>query len=229
MACDRDALSDVAAGAVASADLTAHLTACEACRTELAALRRALAVADEEMTRLLAVEPSPELVARIRSALAESHSTRSWRTGWLWPALAAAAALVVTLAVVTRRPPSHEPAVAIAARPSPQPSNLAHPLASPPEPAREAAVADAAAGGTAPLLRPRPAARRWAHAEPEVLVPPGETEALLRLVALVHRERLTPPVLAAVGQPPADLAELQPIDIKPLEIVPLDPAESSGT
>ena len=33
----------------------------------------------------------------------------------------------------------------------------------------------------------------------------------------------------AAGQPSADLAELALIDIKPLEIVPLDPAETSGT
>jgi hypothetical protein len=60
-------------------------------------------------------------------------------------------------------------------------------------------------------------------------VPPGETEALLRFVALVHRQRLAPTSLAAAGQPSVDLAELAPIDIKPLEIVPLDPAETSGT
>jgi len=229
MACDRDALSDVAAGAAASAELAGHLAACAACRAQLAALQRALAAADEEIARLLAVEPSPELVARIRSAVAESEAAPAWRAGWLWPALAAAAALVVTLAVVTRRPPSHEPAVAGRARPAPQPSEVAHPPASAPEPSRDAAVADVAAGGSAPLPRPRPAARRRTPAEPEVLVPPGETEALLRLVALVHRERLTPAALAAVGQPAGDLAELRPIEIKPLEIVPLDPAESSGT
>jgi hypothetical protein len=45
----------------------------------------------------------------------------------------------------------------------------------------------------------------------------------------VHRERLTPTSLAAAGQPSADLADLALIDIKPLEIVPLDPAEGSGT
>jgi hypothetical protein len=79
------------------------------------------------------------------------------------------------------------------------------------------------------LPRPRLVAGRATRAEPEVLVPPGEAEALLRLVALVHRERLTPDALGAVDRPSADLAELKPIDIKPLEIVPLDPAESSGT
>jgi hypothetical protein len=48
-------------------------------------------------------------------------------------------------------------------------------------------------------------------------------------VALVHRERLSPAALVAAGQPSPDLAELAPLDLKPLEIVPLDPAEPSGT
>jgi hypothetical protein len=75
----------------------------------------------------------------------------------------------------------------------------------------------------------RSAGRSAIQAEPEVLVPPGETEALLRFVALVHREHLKTTSLAAAGQPSGDLAELASIDIQPLEIVPLDPAESSGT
>jgi hypothetical protein len=63
----------------------------------------------------------------------------------------------------------------------------------------------------------------------EVLVPSGEAEALRRLVALVQREKLAPAALGAVERPASDLAELPRIDIPPLEIVPLDPAESSGT
>ena len=83
-------------------------------------------------------------------------------------------------------------------------------------------------GDIAPT-RSRSAGRRPILAEPEVLVPAGETEALLRFVALVHREHLKTTSLAAAGQPSGDLAELASIDIQPLEIVPLDPAESSGT
>ena len=82
------------------------------------------------------------------------------------------------------------------------------------------------------------AVRRQPHAsahraltppEPEVLVASGETEALLRLVTFLNRDRIAPPVMGATGQASPDLAELQSIDIAPLEIVPLDPAESSGT
>lgn len=51
----------------------------------------------------------------------------------------------------------------------------------------------------------------------------------MRFVALVHSERLSPVALAAAGQPSPDLAEPVPLEIKPIEIVPLDPAETSGT
>jgi len=68
----------------------------------------------------------------------------------------------------------------------------------------------------------------------EVLVPPGEAEALVRLVARLQRERVAPPVMGVAGQPSPDLSvpdsiEVPSVDIQPLEIVPLDPAESSGT
>jgi len=63
---------------------------------------------------------------------------------------------------------------------------------------------------------------------PEVLVPAGEREALMRFVALVHREGLQPSALSAAGTPSADLDEPAPIEIQPLEIVPLDPATAEG-
>jgi hypothetical protein len=235
MACERfrDALADVAAGEPAPAGVHAHLASCEACRADLAALRRALAVADAEMAGLLAVEPTTELAVRIRQAVAESDPSPGRRFGWLWPAVAAAATLLVALAVVLGRTPLPEPRVAMdAPRPDPViprdfggtgPEGSAVPADPSP------ADANAGARGGRVPARSRSVGRHAIPAEPEVLVSPGEAEALLRLVALVHRERLTPPVLGVAGQPSADLAELALIDIKPLEIVPLDPAETSGT
>ena len=115
MACERyrDALTDVAAGEPATAAVEAHLASCEACRAELLALRRALAVADAEMAGLASAEPSPGLAARIRQAAAPPSP--EWRFGWLWPAVAAAATLLVALAVVLGRGtgPTPEPRVAV--------------------------------------------------------------------------------------------------------------------
>jgi len=225
MACERyrDALSKLAAGAAASADVEVHLASCAACHAELALLRRALALVDAELEELETAEPSPALAARIRTAVAASEASSGHRLGWLLPGLAAAAALVVALTLSLGRTRSPEPERAADSAPSrPAPSaRLPEPAAGP--------VAAAPVRRKAADERPPVERRRPAPVEPEVLVPPGEAAALLRLVALVHRDRLAPPALGAVGKPATDLAELPPIDIQPLEIVPLDPAEASGT
>lgn len=192
-------------------------------------MRKALATADEELARLVAAEPSPGLQARIRSAASLApEPVMASAARWLWPAAAVAvAALVLAVALIARRSPSHEPALAALTRLQQPTSPRLMPEPSPP-PVRQAAANDLARG-LAALQHPGPTALSAARSEPEVLVPPGEGEALLRFVALVQRDRLAPIVLGSVGQPSTGLTELQPIDIKPLEIVPLDPAESSGT
>ena len=248
MACERfrDALTDVAAGAPAPAPFEAHLAACEKCRAELHRLRNALSLADAEMAGLVAAEPSPELGARIRQAVAEASPSPAWHLGWLWPATAAAATLLVALAVWVGRGPSPSPEARVAVDGKgpviPRDLRLPGPEGSA-VPSAETAVAPG--GGTVAPGSSGPAVRRGVRRtggslgtrpvavprddSPEVLVPPGEGEALLRLVALVHRERLSPASFAAAGQPSPDLAEPVPLEIKPIEIVPLDPAETSGT
>ncbi len=241
MACERyrDALTDVAAGEPATAAVEAHLASCEACRPELAALRRTLAVADAEMAGLASAEPSPGLAARIRQAAAQPSP--EWRFGWLWPAVAAAATLLVALAVVLGRGtgPTPEPRVAADAAHS-QPTGeapVAQPLDEDAAPADEQAFAGAfqEKEPTPQIVAQRDprftrvGTRDDRPPEPEVLVPPGETEVLLRFVALVHRERMAPALFGAAGEPSAEIADLAAIDIQPLEIVPLDPAETSGT
>ena len=220
MDCERfgDALAGVAAGEPAPAAVEAHLASCRTCRGELASRRRALALADAELDGLLAVEPTPELAVRIRQAVAEAGPSRRLWLGWLWPAMAAVATLLVAFAVLGRgTSPAPEPRVEADVRPSPTAS---------PQVAESARPAlDTRARRDGAPTRPR-AGGRGIPAEPEVLVPPGETETLVRFVSLVYRDRLAPTSLAAAGQPSADLAEPAPLEIKPLEIVPLDPAET---
>jgi hypothetical protein len=223
MACERyrEALANVAAGGPPSASVEAHLASCEPCRVELATLRQTLSVADAEMAGLVAAEPSPGLAARIRWAVAEAEARSPWRLGWLWPATAAAATVLVALAVWVGRAPSPPAAVPTAPpRPAvPAPRSAVAPHVDSAASAREAHL----------VPRPRTAARRAVLAEPEVLVPKGEEENLLRFAAIIQRDGLAPPGLLALGKAPADLAEPAPIEIPPLEIVPLDPAENPGT
>jgi hypothetical protein len=231
MACERyqGALTDLAAGAPAAPGLEAHLVGCAACRQELDALRRALALVETDLRQLLETEPSPALAARIRRAAAEPLVSPAWRPGRVLQVVAAAALLAVALVVTRGREPGPEPARAVDTHPppaneTPSPGPAARPAAT----ALPSAVASASASSVA-VPHPRASTRPLAPPETEVLVPPGEAEALLRLVALLDRDRVAPPVMGAAGQASPDLAELRPIDIAPLEIVPLDPAESSGT
>ena len=234
MACERyrDALTDVAAGAVAPADVEEHLASCEGCRRKLAALQKALALADAGLAALVAAEPTPDLPARIREAVAESGPTPAWRFGWLWPLAAAAATLLVALAVWVGRAPAPEPRVALEGegRVVPRDAGPAAPAGSAiPAGPRRADTDVRVRSDEAVTARHRPRPARAAAAAPEVLVPRGEAEALLRFAAIVHRDRHAPGAFLAADRPSPDLAEPAALDITPLEIVPLDPAETSGT
>jgi hypothetical protein len=226
MACERyrDALSDVAAGAAVPTGVEAHLAACTACRAELAALRQALAVADDEMGRLRAVEPSPDLVARIRTAVAQTALAEpAGRPGWrIMLAAAAAAALLVALMVVAGRAPSREPALALDAHPPEHGS-----AATATEAARQSAVVAVARPDGGSTERPRVRPLRAVPTEPEVLVPPGELLALHRLAADLRRRTVTPDSLL-LADLSAPLPEARDVLIRPLEIVPLSPEEDSG-
>lgn len=244
MACERyrGALTAVAAGEPATAYAEAHLASCEACRAELHALRRALAVADAEMADLAAAEPSPGLAARIRQAVDVSETggpaltEGPWlalRFGWLWPAMAAAATLLVALAVVLGRGtgPTPEPRVAAdLARPRPAETPVAVHPREPVIPRDSGLASPEGSAGTADPSSPGTdvAPRDDRSPEPEVLVPPGETEALLRFAADV-RPRVVSSDSLLVADISRPLTEPKGVDIQPLVIVPLDPAEPSGT
>jgi len=177
--------------------------------------------------------------------LADAERTPAWRFGWLWPTAAAAATLLVALAVwVGRTPPSPEPRVAADAVAGL--SSRGAEIRSRDEGSAIPAVETAAAPGRGPVTREShgPAARAKVprageslgaglteapqEGQPEVLVPPREAEALLRFAAHL-RTRVIPPDSLLVADLSAPLPEPQGVEIHPLEIVPLDPAETSGT
>jgi ribosomal protein S14 len=204
-------------------ELERHLGECASCRRELAVLREALGLADSALREIAAAEPSLGLRVRIRQAVVgeEARVPVAWR--WPWPAAAAVLLLVAVAAGFWRTGGSAPaPRVAVAVTPP-------VPLAPAEEPIRPL-PSESRVGPSAPPPVTTPVVRRARRArDPEVLVPPGQEEALLRFVALVHREKVSPAALLAAGQPSADLRPPTDIEIKPLEIVPLDPAESSGT
>jgi len=235
MACKRyrEALTDLAAGGAAPAELEAHLGTCVACREELALSRRALEAVDAELGVLASVKPSPSLEVRIRQASTEREAGAAWRPSFVFQALAAAL-VVVAMAFVLLR--GREPMPASIATTSPRPPQ-AEPAPNPAPPAPEATAAPRlalTAQSKETIRRPSASARPAVPPEPEVLVPPGQLEALQRLAALVNRERIASPSLAAVEQGSPELVPPPPIDVRsveitPLAIVPSEAAEDSGT
>ena len=232
MACERyeDALTETAAGAPPAPGLEAHLADCARCREELEELQRTLALVDSDLRQLVAAVPSPELAVRIRRAAAEAEPQTTSRPVWLWPAVAAAAAVMLAVAIVTRRGPSQPPPATaqnspatLAATPEP-PRNTPNDGSS--APVVPAAVATTSSVPRGDVRRGEPR-RPLAAVEPEVIVPSGEAEALLRYAQSVRQRTLTTESLL-VADLSAPLAEPRRVEIRPLEIVPLDPEEDSG-
>jgi hypothetical protein len=235
MACERyrEALTDLAAGGPAPAELEAHLQTCVACQGELDGLRRALDALDAELQTLASIEPSPALAARIRRASSAPDIGVAWRPSFAFQALAAAL-VVVAMAFVLLR--GREPMPASIATASPRPPQ-AEGTPKPAPPAPEALAAPRSTLSARPMeamRRPSPPVRPALAPEPEVFVPPGQLEALERLAALVNRERIASPSLAAVEQGSPELVPPRPIavrsvEITPLAIVPSEAADDSGT
>ena len=196
-------------------------------------------------------------LASARRWRASRSLRRAWRFGWLWPATAAAATLLVALAVLLGRgtPSAPEPRVAVDAR----------------RPQSAGSTRAAEPGAVVPVDRParrqachRSAGRRWQASSPRgapvrpgdegSAVPadpsgPGRPESLgmtgrpsprsssrparprrccassRSCTASAWRRHSLARGGSALGRPRGAGA----IDIQPLEIVPLDPAETSGT
>ena len=174
------------------------------------------AALDQEIEALLAAEPSPDFVARVRSRVAEEPASRS--RGWRWPiaAAATAVAMVVVVAVWPRSEPYLLPV-----------QSAPHLTSSVPAPAvtrpAEAPVLAAVRGQTAHVAQaPRQSIEL---ALPRVIIADNEKQAFAMFVMNVREGRTGVPLPAAPdrSQPmkveetavvPVPIAA--PIEIKPL-------------
>jgi hypothetical protein len=222
---------DVAAGESPSPALQAHLDGCAACRARLDEQRHVLGDVDRVLGARLSAEPSADFAARVRARVGETEPRRPWRPVWV-AALAAALAAAVLAGWMARRSdrevPAGPPQAATVSEaqsrqdaprvtPSDQPRRSSAPAVTSPR------VAATRVAATAPRRVP---AREGA--EPLVLVPSGEEDALRRFVdSLRHGAQPAPPLLiagtsveGAVERPP--LLEFPAVTIEPLP----DPAVS---
>jgi hypothetical protein len=166
---------------------------------------------DRELKAALAASPSPGFEARVLQRIeADRRSRRSAYYGWL----AAAASLIIAAGVLYAM-----------TRTSPPPAQLVQ--QAPPTPAPH----PAAPLRTATIERPRVERARVVRtaaqtaprrAEPEVLVPVNQMEAVWRLVHAVNEGRVQVPADPPSGpMPPLPQVNVSPFVLEPIPLTPL--------
>ncbi len=192
-----------------------HLASCQRCRAEFEERRRLVQAMDREIEAMVAGQPSPAFRARVRLRVEEVRLARTLRW-WLaprWVAVASGALVVLMLlAWFVRREPitpgngekvaENRPKAAVGAR-----ENAPVPILK--QPGRRV---------SAPLGK-RSFGRNGMRSEPEVLVEPGQDQAVVQLYAAVWRGRVDPAPLLTRSEPLVPFPELK---IEPLKIEALD-------
>ena len=190
------------------------------------------AAVDAEIRRALAVEPSPEFVARVRTRIASEPAPSAWRISWSACFVGAAVAAIVLATVLVSRQRS-----AITAAP-PLSSRLLASIGQLPA-ARGSTGSPRAtfAFGRASSVPARPelVEGRAAHGEAaqpavdaQLLIDVRETNALQALIAGVHERRVDlSPLLQPPAPAPMELPPISDIVIPPITIDPLAPADGA--
>lgn len=222
--------------------LTAHLANCAECRAELAAQRALQERITSGIAAMVADEPSPALLTRVRAEIASIESPRS--TNWMQWAIAGVTvtAFAVVAIWMIGRPSARingggnlpvQTATSAPASVAPAPIQVApqNTLVGKPAVAREHHSVRSASRVNAPVIVPgemkvvQPIVTATAnHSSAEVLVPAGQREAVLRLVNALRTGRVDAASLIRTRQ----TDEVGPLAIAPLEVKPLNGGGSEG-
>lgn len=222
MACERfeKALIEEAIEPGGNAELASHLANCADCREELARQRLLQERITAGVGALVADGPSPVLLARVRHQIAAERAPRAFP--WLqWAAAGLAIAACAVLWYEFRpQVPVRAPQVQSVQAPA-QNSPLTQqvPIVASP------VVRQPRSGGRHLVVARRPSnsipgavvAKNIQSQAPEVIVPPGQREAVLRLVNALQSGRVD----AASLLKPAQSGEFALLKIAPIEVKPL--------
>jgi hypothetical protein len=170
------------------------------------------AALDREVAQALAVDPSPELVARIRERVASGPAPGAWRISWTMYAGTLAAAAVVVLVIVSRGP---QPAMTLlTARPIPDAGRI------PDVASALSRTTDRPAIRSASPLVFRPA-KEGPTSGPEIIVDVREANALRALIAGASDARVDVAPLVALAAETAAPLRSPEIVVSPITIEPL--------
>lgn len=228
MLCKRhkDALIDAAATGVApSGELREHLAECASCRAAFAGEQSLFAAIDTGLHAVANVEVPASFLPRVRARLYEVATPR---LGWVQPFVFASAAVALLLLVSLMVRPHRTPREDLAKQgPVPVPASIAPAIAT----NRGETSSESTLVAAIPVNHPhtsrnatnRPSA---ASGNPEVLVPPDESEGLARLVASLNEHRdLASALLAPVPDKKDSSIGVDRLQIDALEISPLEGSE----
>lgn len=234
----RESMADAASGALPSghlADFGVHLRDCAGCREEFHRTQTLLQAIDQGVSASVAAEPSPQLLSNIRQAIAgQPYRAPMWlprRASLATAGVCAVVAICLFAARILRN--THEIAPRYATNPvntSPTPNHAAvDTIRVPPvelansAPPRKPALA-MRHGSVRRPRRPAPG--------PEVIVEPGQMQAIFQLIAATRRGQIDGGNLLSSEKKAAEPLEIKPIVIAPLKISALEdepePSTSNG-
>jgi hypothetical protein len=188
-------------------ELRAHVEVCVQCRAEFERVKALTGAIDRGVAASVSVQPSPDLAARVRARIAESPAPASWPFARWMPlaagTLAAAAVLALWLRPrATSAPPQKAPPVATTRSASPS----------------EALPLRAERAASPRMSRPNRQQARESVAGLQVLVPPGEWNAVVRLAAAVNQGSVDGRQLVAAAEKSRAELGVNELQIAPLEI-----------
>ena len=228
-------MTDAAADELAEnrrTELENHARECAACRQEFQRVRTLLAAINLAVTAQSAVEPSPRLMEQVRQRVRDEAAVAPWWNARWVPALACAAVLIVAAslwALWPRTDARHE-LTASSAAPSPvqavRPTAAATTAKPKITPERRGSMVSSMVALARPTrkLNARRIDRQLRVPEvPEVIVQPGQMEAVMQFAQMLNSGQIDGAKLLA------DLkAADQPLEIKPLKTPELAGDKSSG-
>jgi hypothetical protein len=219
MGCERyEAILTEAVGPALASALAAHVRECPDCARRPPAEHPLTVAMATSIEAALGVEPSAGFLARVRHSIAEERDRKSTRGRRWLPGLVAAAAVALGLALIVEAARHRRPS-SVAESPL-APAPMASPGASAAAPAREGPEATPRpARAASPPSRPRPSGG-------DVLVEPGQAEALARLAAGLSAGPRPPSRFVVKSlDPEMPLPRLEPADLPRFEIKRLKPVD----
>lgn len=179
---------------------------------------------NRELKAALSVSPSPDFEARVLQRV-EADRPSQWPSHYGWLAAAASLILVASVFFALNRTSS-----VVAEPPAPQIVERAAPPVEMPRHEAPAATNTSEPPRVETVRAARTPTRTPPTAEPEVLVPPNQMEAVRRLVRAVNEGRLEAPTELPQGPMAAPSAiGVAPVVIEPIPLSPIGPGAETAT